>query len=59
VTGLVFEIELDVAEERYRLTVASPSACKDALDSAPTTDRRGTPRQQGPKSDCGADEYTP
>ena len=51
--------KLDVGEERYRLTAASPSTCKDVLDSAPLTDRRGTPRPQGPKSDCGADEYTP
>ncbi|HEY2899681.1 MAG TPA: right-handed parallel beta-helix repeat-containing protein [Polyangia bacterium] len=41
----------------YRLDASSPATCKDAVtDDAPATDRKGTPRPQGLKSDCGADE---
>jgi hypothetical protein len=50
---------LDETAGKYQLTVASPAACIDALDTAPPTDRKGTPRPQGPKSDCGADEFVP
>jgi hypothetical protein len=50
---------LDETMGRYTLTAASPAACKDQLDTAPATDRKGTPRPQGPKSDCGSDEYVP
>ena len=48
---------LDETANRYQLTAASPAACINVLDTAPATDRKGTPRPQGPKSDCGADEY--
>jgi hypothetical protein len=48
---------LDETAGKYQLTAASPSACIDVLTTAPPTDRKGTPRPQGPKSDCGADEY--
>lgn len=50
---------LDLADDRYRLTATSPASCKDVLDTAPTTDRKGTQRPQNAKSDCGADEYDP
>jgi len=50
---------LDQTNGRYALTAASPAACKDVLDTAPAADRKGTSRPQGPKSDCGADEYAP
>jgi hypothetical protein len=48
---------LDETAGKYQLTAASPAACIDVLDVAPPTDRKGTTRPQGPKSDCGADEY--
>jgi hypothetical protein len=48
---------LDETVGRYQLTASSPTACIDVLATAPSTDRKGTPRPQGPKSDCGADEF--
>lgn len=50
---------LDETAGKYQLTASSPAACKDVLTSAPPTDRKGTLRPQGPKSDCGSDEWTP
>jgi hypothetical protein len=47
---------LDETAGKYQLTTNSPAACIDVLDIAPPTDRKGTTRPQGPKSDCGADE---